>query len=195
MVFNYINFALCFVSFLGLAVTYLVSLQPKKRAEQIGKKAWKQSKHLRTVGFVFEVLGIITLILWKWYPIAILNWQIHSNPQVGLIIGICLGIPCLVIMSIGVFYAGRESWHPEKNGELLGGIYKYIRHPQAIGEFPLFIAIAFAVNSWFLVIFMTLYNLIYLPIMIKIEEADLLRRFGEKYRDYQKNTGMFFPKF
>ena len=98
-------------------------------------------------------------------------------------------------MIIGVIHAGKESWEPSPDTNLHGGIYKYIRHPQAIGEFPFFIFLAFIVNSWFLVIFLTVYNIIYLPIMTRIEEADLIRRFGDEYRKYQEKTGKFLPKF
>ena len=33
--------------------------------------------------------------------------------------------------------AGSESLHPSKETVMYGGIYNYIRHPQALGEFPL----------------------------------------------------------
>ena len=189
-----LNFSLLVLSFLGLAVTYLVSLQPKKREAKIGSKAWQQSKNLRTLGFFFEVFGTISLILSYWYPLSHLNWKIHTNPWVGLIISLIFGIPCLTIMMVGLLHAGKESWEPLKEGKMHGGIYKYIRHPQAIGEFPLFIAIAFGANSWFLVILMVIYNILFLFIMVRIEEADLIRRFGESYQEYQKSTGAFFPK-
>jgi len=39
------------------------------------------------------------------------------------------------------------------------------------------------------------YLVIYTPIMIHYEEADLIRRFGEQYIEYKKKTGALFPKF
>jgi protein-S-isoprenylcysteine O-methyltransferase Ste14 len=41
---------------------------------------------------------------------------------------------------------------------------------------------------------MVIYIIVYVPIMIHYEEKDLIRRFGEKYREYQKSTGALFPK-
>lgn len=58
----------------------------------------------------------------------------------------------------------------------------------------MFVAIAFAVNSWFLVIVTFAYIIIYTPIMLYFEEKDLVKRFGESYKQYQKETGMLFPK-
>jgi len=90
--------------------------------------------------------------------------------------------------------AGSETLQPSKQTQMYGGIYNYIRHPQSLGEFPLFIAIAFIVNSWFMVILMSVYIIVYVPIMIYYEEKDLIWRFGERYREYQKKTGALFPK-
>ncbi len=189
-----LNFVLLLIAFVGLAFTYLLSLYPKKREAKIGMKAWKQSKHLRTVGFLFESLGIFTLLAWNWVPLASVDWKIHINPVVGLIIALTLGTPLSLIFIIGLIHAGKESWEPSENTVLHRGIYAYIRHPQAIAEFPLFIVIGIGVNSWFLVLIMSIYNLIFLPLMKVIEERDLIRRFGDSYRTYQQTTGAFFPK-
>lgn len=190
-----LNLISLIVSFLGLAIVYSISLQPKKREAKLGQKVWKQSKNLRTVGFFFEFLGMANIILWHWYPVAGLNWKIFADSSIAFIISLLLGVPCLIILTIGALQAGKESWEPHRTTILNFGLYKYIRHPQAITEFPLFIIMALGVNSWFLVGLLFLYNVVYLPIMQKIEERDLIRRFGDEYRDYQSKTGAFFPKF
>ena len=189
-----VNLISLILSFLGLAVVYLISLQPKKRESKVGPKAWRQSKHLRTVGFFCEALGIGNIILWVWFPIPDLDWKITQNPWISFSIALILGIPCLIIMSIGVMQAGKESWEPHRETILNQGLYRYVRHPQAITEFPFFAIIAFGVNSWFLFSILTLYALIFLPIMKNLEEKDLILRFGDEYRAYQKKTGAFFPR-
>lgn len=97
-------------------------------------------------------------------------------------------------MTKGVIDAGKESLEPSKETKMHGGIYNHIRHPQTIGEFPLFVAVAFLLNSWFLVIVMTIWMSLYVPIIMYFEEKDLIRRFGDAYREYQKRTGALFPK-
>ena len=74
------------------------------------------------------------------------------------------------------------------------GIYKQIRHPQTVGEMPLFIAGAFIMNALFLVFWWIIYDIIYVLIIIPFEEKELLKRFGDPYLEYKKNTGAFFPK-
>lgn len=58
----------------------------------------------------------------------------------------------------------------------------------------MFPALAFMFNSWFLVIISSIFIIIYIPIMIHYEEKDLVKKYGEKYIEYQKSTGALFPK-
>ena len=94
----------------------------------------------------------------------------------------------------GVLDAGSETVEPSKTTKMYGGIYNYIRHPQTIGEMPWFIIIALFLNSLFLVIWSTTMILIVSPIIMYFEEKDLIERFGDAYREYQKRTGAVFPK-
>lgn len=189
------NFCILIISFLLMAYLYLLSIQPVKRSEKYGEKAWDTCKKFRGIGGLFELISIINLIIWIWFPIPLFDtWIINANIWIGIIIAICIAIPCLIIMLLGVKAAGSETLNPSIETEMYGGIYKYIRHPQTLGEFPTFVALSFALNSWFLVLISTLFIIIYTPIMIYYEENDLIRRFGEKYKEYQKNTGALFPK-
>jgi protein-S-isoprenylcysteine O-methyltransferase Ste14 len=178
-----------------MGYTYILSIQPLKRVEKRGERAWKECKIFRTIGGVFELISVINLILWIWYPLPLLSeWKVSENMWVGIIIGIIIMGPCLIIMGKGIVDAGSETLSPSKDTEMYGGIYNYIRHPQSLGEFPLFIAISFMLNSWFLVFISVILIVIYMPIMIHFEEKDLIRRFGDKYIIYKEKTGALFPK-
>lgn len=173
---------------------YTLSLIPKKREEKIGKKAWKQCAHFRIIAGGLEFVISLTIFLWIWFPIPDLDWMIHPNKWVGIAICVAIVVPGLIIMFKGIKDAGSETYQPSEQTTMYGGIYKYIRHPQTLGEFPLFIAFGFFVNSWFLVVVLTVFVIIYVPIMIHFEEKDLIRRFGESYKKYQKETGALLPK-
>jgi protein-S-isoprenylcysteine O-methyltransferase Ste14 len=191
---EWLNFFLLFISTILFSYFYTLSIQPIKRVEKRGERAWNECMKFRILSIGFEIIKTINLVLWTWFPIPILNWKIHSNYLIGFIIGFVIGLPCAFILLKGVKDAGSETIQPSKETLMYPGIYKYIRHPQSTGEFPLFIALAFSINSWFLVIVMAAHMIIYLPIMIYFEEKDLIRRFGDSYRDYQKRTGAIFPK-
>ncbi len=195
MIVAIINFSSLIISFFIMGYTYIISIQPMKRAEKRGDKAWKECKTFRSVGGIFELISVINLILWIWYPLPLLGeWRISSNIWVGLIIGLCMMVPCLILVGKGVIDAGSETLSPSKETEMYGGIYNHIRHPQSLGEFPLFVALGFMLNSWFFVLISLIFIIVYIPIMIHFEEKDLVRRFGDKYKEYQEHTGALFPK-
>lgn len=192
---EWINFISLILSALFFCYFYTLSVQPMKRKEKRGEQAWKDCKILRSLAGLFEFITIVNILLWVWFPIPSLNWIIHQNIGVGIGICIAIVVPGFIIIFKGIKDAGFESLRPLGETEMFGGIYNYIRHPQTLGEFPIFIAIAFAVNSWFLVLLMSVLVVIYTPIMIHYEEKDLIKRFGDKYREYQQRTGALFPKF
>lgn len=166
-----------------------------KREEKHGEKAWEESKKIRIACGIFETIVLINNFLWILVPVDSLQWQIAESYVTLIILAVVLSTPFLIIMVKGMMDAGKETMEPSKDTEMYGGIYKYIRHPQSLGEFPLFVTFAILTNSWFMVILSALLVIIYVPIMVKIEEEDLIKRFGESYKEYQKKTGALLPKF
>jgi len=191
---EWINFISLILSALIFCYFYMLSIQPMKRKEKRGERAWKDCMILRSLAGLFEFITVVNILLWIWFPIPSLNWIIHPNIVAGIGICIAIVVPGLIIMFKGVKDAGSESLRPSKETEMYRGIYNYVRHPQSLGEFPIFVAIAFAINSWFLVLIMFIFILTYVPIMIHYEEKDLIKRFGDKYCEYRQRTGALFPK-
>lgn len=191
---EWINFLSLLASIFLFCYLYTLSLQPKKRSESRGEGAWKECARFRSIAGLFEFLIVLNTVLWIWFPIPFLEIRIHSNYFVGIIIGLVIMIPGIIITVKGMIDAGSETMKPSDETEMYGGIYDYIRHPQSLGEFPLFVAIGFFTNSWTMVLILTLFVVIYIPIMIHYEEEDLIRRFGDSYRQYQQRTGALIPK-
>ena len=100
----------------------------------------------------------------------------------------------LVIYVKGLTDAGEETISPIKNNKLFGGIYNYIRHPQAESLMMLGIIVGLFLNSPVLIIL----SFSWIPIFYLLcyyEEKDLLIRYGKVYEDYMDRTGFFIPKF
>lgn len=192
--FEWVNLSILISSLVLFSLLYTLSTMPITLSEKFGQKAWKICSILRVFAMIFEFISLATLIIWIWFPIEKLAWKISSHWWIGLFIASLILIPGAIVMTIGMKDAGKETASPSEETEMYGGIYKYIRHPQTLGEMPMFVAIAFAVNSWFLVIVTFAYIIIYIPIMLYFEEKDLVKRFGESYKQYQKETGILFPK-
>lgn len=167
---------------------------PFIREKKRGEKAWEESARYRSFFGIFELGMIICIFLWIWFPIPQLSWLINQNIFISIFIGICISIPSLLLLIKGMKDAGEESLHPSKETKMFGGIYRHIRHPQNLGEFSLFIVLAFCINSLFLVLWVTTNVIILILIVSYFEEKDLVERFGESYIKYKQTTGAFFPK-
>ena len=75
------------------------------------------------------------------------------------------------------------------------GPYRHARNPMLTGVFLFLFGIGFGVNSVSLVFFFTpLYVLINVWELKNIEEPELIKRLGDEYTEYRRNTPMFFPR-
>ena len=83
-------------AFVILGYSYTISIQPMKRSEKHGDKAWTDCKKFRLIGGIAELISLVNLILWIWFPLPVVNeWIISSNIWIGIIIGICMLVPCI----------------------------------------------------------------------------------------------------
>jgi protein-S-isoprenylcysteine O-methyltransferase Ste14 len=145
-------------------------------------------------GLTGKALIIASYILYYFFPLPIpLGAKFPWNYWITFSIAILIGAPATYLMILGIRDAGEETLRPKESHKMYGGIYKLIRHPQAIGEVFLFLVTGFLLNSPFL----SLYSLVFFPIFLVLcyaEEQDLLLRYGEAYADYCLLTGAFWPK-
>lgn len=74
------------------------------------------------------------------------------------------------------------------------GPYNYIRHPLYTALFLGYLGTLLALQSWLLAAWFPLFIASYL-LFVKEEENVMERRFGETYRAYRCQTGMFFPEW
>jgi protein-S-isoprenylcysteine O-methyltransferase Ste14 len=73
------------------------------------------------------------------------------------------------------------------------GIYKYIRHPLYTLGSSMFITFGMTADNWFIG-FLGILAFIAVAIRTPKEEANLIAKFGDEYREYMKRTGRFLPK-
>ena len=190
----WINFFVLNISAFLFAYLGILSIKPITRSEKKGKKAWNECKNLRLISSLFAIIMILDTILWKWIPIPSLNWRIHPYQIIPMLIAITIAIPCIIVLIIATKHAGKEMMEPLPETKMHTGIYNYIRHPGAFGEMPIYICLAMFINSLFLFLWMTFFVILFVPVMIHFEEKDLIKRFGDEYREYRERTGALFPK-
>ncbi len=85
------------------------------------------------------------------------------------------------------------SWEMPENQKLVTWRpYRYVRHPSYLAYFILFIGLFFTLLNLTATV-----PLVAIPGYIRVavkEEEMLTKRFGEAYKEYQRATGMFFPR-
>ncbi|MTI65647.1 MAG: isoprenylcysteine carboxylmethyltransferase family protein [Firmicutes bacterium] len=154
------------------------------------------------LAYVLEMFGIpFSMYIIAWFfgftlPDGIL-WGHTLNQYIGhfgMYIGILITIIGISLVVIGWKNIYDNYWSKEKGkGKLVtSGIYAYIRHPQYTGFFLVTLGM---ILEWatltLLLMWPTLIILYYR--LAKKEEEDMLKEFGEDYKEYKKRTSMFLP--
>lgn len=143
------------------------------------------------------------LILWL-SPFVYLinpNWMAWSKiglPDSVRWFGVGLGVLCVLgiywlFSSIGTGITPTSGTRKEHK-LVTHGIYRYIRHPLYTVGSSLFISFGMMADSWF-VAALGILTFILMAIRTPKEEANLIEKFGDEYREYMKRTGRFLPKF
>jgi protein-S-isoprenylcysteine O-methyltransferase Ste14 len=149
-------------------------------------------KHKRYHGiarfFSFESIFILILLNQKvWFKDAFTLSQIVSW--------------ILLFLSFYIAVAGfvtlKKLGKPDRNFEntsilVKKGLYKYIRHPLYFSLFLLGTGVMLK-NTGSVQLIAGIVNLIAVYVTARIEEGEMISRFGNDYREYMKETKMFIP--
>jgi protein-S-isoprenylcysteine O-methyltransferase Ste14 len=149
-------------------------------------------KHKRFHGiprfFSFETIFIMTMLNLKvWFCDPFSAHQVIS---------FILLILSLYPVSAG-YYLLKRKGNPDSNFEntstlVRSGIYGYIRHPLYLSLFLLGTGVMFKNPDLIQVILGTI-NFGAIVITARIEEKEMITKFGEEYKDYMTRTKMFIP--
>jgi len=151
---------------------------------------------------MMTLIKVFGLLLW-FSPIIYLlnpNWMAWS--KLGLQeevrwLGVLIGILCVVgiywlFSSIGSGITPTSATRQE-HVLVTRGPYRWVRHPLYTIGSALFIAYGMIADSWFIAVLGILAFLL-MAIRTPKEDANLIEKFGDDYREYMKHTGRFFPK-
>jgi methanethiol S-methyltransferase len=192
---EWLNLLLMLTSASMSAIFYVLSVSPANLEKKIGDKAYKKCSQYRYISLILFIVIILSYIIYYYYPIQLpIDRSFPWSWIISDFIAIIILLPLIIIYVKGVTDAGEETMSPIKDNKLYGGIYSYIRHPQAASLMMLGIIVSLFLNSPFLVIL----SFFWIPmfyIMCYYEEKDLILRYGKEYIDYMDRTGFFIPKY
>ena len=148
-------------------------------------------------------IRIFGLILWLSPLVYLVNpdWMSWSNfnlPDWIRWLGVGIGILCVggiywLFSSIGSGITPVSATRKEHRLST-SGPYRWVRHPLYTVGSSFYISFGLVADNWF-IIAMGIFAFIAMAIRTPKEEANLIEKFGDEYRDYMKRTGRFFPRF
>ena len=153
---------------------------------------WLSLKHKRYHG-IFRLIAfecIILLVICQ-YPV----WFRDPFTWYQSISWILLAGSLLVaIFGFQLFYKhGQPEDQMEETTHLIKtGLYRYIRHPLYLSLILGGFGIMMKDPEWPQII-MSLINFIAMYLTGRVEEVEMIRKFGKEYASYMKETKMFFP--
>lgn len=142
------------------------------------------------------------LILWLSPLVYLVNpvwmaWSKIGLPEWIRWFGVALGILCVLgiywlFSSIGSGITPTSATRKEHK-LVTSGPYRWVRHPLYTVGTGLFISFGLMADNWFIA-GLGILTFILMSIRTPKEEANLIEKFGDEYREYMKRTGRFFPK-
>ncbi len=148
----WINFGVLIASSLLFTLFYVKSVSPAALEKQIGASAYQKCSTYRLIASLFMMVVAVNYVLYYWFPLPLPLPNTFPWPWwVSAAIAAGIAFPSLYLMVRGVKDAGEETMRPKREHKMYGGIYERIRHPQALGEFPLWWVIALVVYVFLLV--------------------------------------------
>ncbi len=147
-------------------------------------------------------IRIFGLVLWLSPLVYLINpawmaWSKIGLPEWTRWFGVGLGLLCVagiywLFSSIGSGITPVSATRKEHKLST-NGIYRWVRHPlYSIGS-TFIISFGLISDIWLIILFGVL-AFIAMAVRTPKEEANLIEKFGDEYREYMKHTGRFLPK-
>jgi protein-S-isoprenylcysteine O-methyltransferase Ste14 len=200
VVVNVTNELLFRVVFSALWIIFFASVTwvSYSTRESAGKQTTRHARRLRIAALALAVLYLWGALLYALLPG---RTMFLSVPLPDWFRVVMVGVATLGILFVSWgYWALGKNWAPSVSGVrkdtilVTTGLYGLVRHPIYLGAF-IFLGALTLVAANLLILLPTLGLLVLLYTSIDEEEAMLIDRFGNEYREYMKRTPRFIPKF
>lgn len=184
------------VLFTGMAISSYYRIKTDKESgERLSRKA--------DGNVLMTIIRLGGLILWLSPLVYLINpawmaWSKIGLPEAVRWLGVGIGVLCVagiywLFSSIGTGITPVSATRKEHK-LVTNGIYRYVRHPLYTIGSSLFISFGMMADNWFIILLGVL-AFIVMAIRTSKEEANLIEKLGDEYREYMNRTGRFLPKF
>lgn len=148
---------------------------------------------LRLLGFSCWLAAIVWMIKPRW-----MTWSSWPVPLAARWFGVFLVACGAALTGWTLRSLGRNLTDTvvtrQSHALVFHGPYKWVRHPLYVAIVLITVGLSLAAANWFfLATGLAAFALI--VVRTRIEEQNLIARFGVEYRGYMNRTGRFFPRF
>jgi len=192
---NIFRFLAALIFFTGIGISsYYRRKADKDTGETISRKVDGNAMMtaIKLGGLLLWFSPLVYLINPSW-----MAWSKIGSPESVRWLGVGIGFLCVLgiywlFSSIGNNISPTSATR-KQHALVTSGPYRWVRHPlYTVGSF-LFISFGMMADNWF-VAALGILTFILMAIRTPKEEANLIEKFGDEYREYMKSTGRFFPK-
>jgi len=181
----------------------LFAVQHSVMARQWFKRAWTKFVPSTVERSTYVLLASLVLLLlfWQWQPMGPVVWEVTNPTARMLLVGLFwMGWGGVLFSTYLVdhfsLFGLRQVYNHLKGRDEAAipfkspALYKMVRHPLYLG---------FIVGFWstprmtFGHLFFAIMTTAYILVAIQFEERDLIRSYGDVYRDYRKRVSMLIP--
>jgi len=151
---------------------------------------------------MMTIIRLGGLILWFSPLVYLLNPAWMAWSKIGLPEWVrWLGVGTGILITLGIYWlfssigSGITPTSATRREHTLvtSGPYRWVRHPLYTLGSSMFVSFGMMADNWFIALLGVL-AFIAMAIRTPKEEANLIAKFGDEYRDYMKRTGRFLPK-
>jgi len=151
---------------------------------------------------LMTVIKVGGLVLWLSPLVYLLNpfwmaWSKIGLPDWVRWLGVGIGIVCTILIywlfsSIGSGITPTSATR-KQHTLVTSGPYHWVRHPLYTVGSSMFISFGMIADNWFIAA-LGVFAFIAMAFRTPKEEANLIEKFGDEYREYMKRTGRFLPR-
>jgi len=182
------------VFFLSFSISVYFRHRARKQSGKIPRQA--EGKLIIGLRLLLAVPLYLAMFAYMINP-KLVAWSTLSLPSWLRWLGAGLGfamIPLLYWLFRSLGKNVSETVLTKERHELIThGPYRWVRHPlyttASLGIFALGLVAA----NWFMLLMISLIVML-LPALVAKEEAQLIEKFGDEYREYMQHTGRFLPR-